>query len=488
MLLALFVVAQLAAHSPAAQVPDSVLAEVRRHVTVLAHDSLGGRGTPSRGLDVAARYVASELARAGLQPRGDDGTFIQHYRVIRSRMVPESSSVTVRGPARATFQLGQAVDWVPVSEPVTGPITGPALLLSGLPDSTQPFGDLDVHGAVVIHLVQMDGERVVAPDWLFAAAARGGVAAWILVVDRPDGWWRTLLAAAGEPRTVVSGMPGVWPFPVLEMRDRSMGELLAELGVPHAGIRPVPAMTPPLARLPGLTVDVDLRERVLSEQTAPNVLALVPGAGDDTSAVIIAAHLDALGIAKPIAGDSIYNGADDNASGVAAALVAARLLAQGPPPARPVLFAFFSGTEAGLLGATYYLGHPVRPPARTVAFVNVEAVGGNLRDSLAVIAYHGPGRDSWVTATGPAAAKLGLTLVEDPWPRRRYWLLGDHGLFGTRGVPTLYLFNGPNGNMHHPSDESDRIHYPTVARTALYLPVLARELAAHPPLTQGANP
>jgi len=93
-----------------------------------------------------------------------------------------------------------------------------------------------------------------------------------------------------------------------------------------------------------------------------------------------------------------------------------------------------------------------------------------------------------VTAAGPAAAELGLTLVEDPWPRQRYRLLGDHGLFGTRGVPTLYLFNGPNGDMHHRSDESDRNHCPTVARTALYLPVLARGLAAHPPLTQGANP
>lgn len=488
MLRALVVLSQLAAPSPTPQVPDSVVAEVRRHVAVLAHDSLGGRGTPSPGLDAAARYVARELERAGLRRRGDDGTFVQRYHVVRSRMQPDSSFVALRGRAEATFRLGQAVDWVPVSEPVAGPISGPAFLLSGLPDSTSPFAGRDVRGAVVIHLVQMDGDRVVTPDWLFAAGAGAGVAAWILVVDRPDAWWRTLLAGAGETRTVVLGMPGVWPFPVLEMRDRTMGELLAELGVAHAGIRPVPAMHPALARLEGLTVDVQLREQILSDQSAPNLLAEVPGTDTTAPTTVIAAHLDGLGIGPAIAGDSIYNGADDNAAGVAAALVAARLLGQGPPPARPVLFAFFSGSETGLQGGSYYLSHPAVPLSRTVAFVNVEAVGRNLTDSLAVIEHHPPSPAPWATVTRPAAAALGLTLVADPWPRQRYWLLGDHGLFGARGVPALYLFNGPHGDMHRPSDESDKIHYPSVARTAAYLAALARALAAHPSLTQGVDP
>ena len=467
--------------TPALQTDSSAVAEVRRHVTILAHDSLRGRATPSRGLDAAAGYVARVLRGAGLQPRGEGGTFLQRYHVIRSRMDPDSSFVELHGRAHATFQLGQAFDWVPVSLPATGAISGPAFVLSALPDSSDPFAGFDVRGGVVIHLVQMDGDRVQAPDWLFAAAAHAGVAAWILVVDRPDEWWRTLLAGAGEPRTVVPGMPGVWPFPVLEMRDRTMGNLLAEIGVPHAGVRPVPRVTPAVVRIDGLTVAVRLRERILSDRTAPNVLGLVPGADSSGAAVVIAAHLDGLGIGKAIAGDSIYNGADDNASGVAAALLAARLLAEGPPPARPVLFAFFSGTESGLMGSAYYLGHPAVPLAGTVAFVNVEAVGRNLPDSLAVIGDDHSDLSAPVNAARPAAAALGLTVVGDPWPRQRYWLLGDQGRFGAREVPTLYLFNGPHGDMHHPSDESDKIDFPAVARAGSYLPALARQLAASLP-------
>ena len=472
----------------AAQTGDSVsVSAVRRHITVLAHDSLRGRGTPSRGLESAARYVVRQLTRSGLHPLGDSGRFIQRYHILRTRLDADSSFVDVRGPVEASFRLGRQVDWLKVSEPVSAPITGAAFLLSGLPDSTAPFAGHDVRGAVVIHLAQMDGAGVDIPNWLLEAAERAGVGAWILVVDRSDERWRELTALTAEARTVVPGLLGVRRFPVLEMRDRSMGVLLTELGVQHAGVRPVPRVTPALQPLGGTTVRVRLRERILSRRSAPNVLGLVPGADSTAPAVLVAAHLDALGVGPVIGSDSIYNGADDNASGVAAALEAARLLALGTPPPAPVVFAFFSGTEPGLIGSTYYLGHPTVPLSRTAAMVNVEAVGRNLPDSLAVVGAAQSGLSRTIDGLQATAAAIGLTLVPDPWPSRRYWLLGDHGRFREHGVPILYLFNGQHGDLHRPGDESRKIAFAAVARVARFVALLAGRLAAPIP-AEGAAP
>ena len=476
----LFVLATLTVgRLAAAQTGDSIaVSAVRRHISVLAHDSLRGRGTPSPGIESAARYVVRHLTRSGLRPLGDRGSFVQRYQILRTRLDADSSFVDVRGAADASFRLGRQVDWLTVSEPVSGPIAGPAFLLSGLPDSSAPFAGHDVRGAVVIHLAQMDGERVDIPDWLLEAAERAEVGAWILVVDRPDDVWRTLTARIAEARTVVPGQPGVRPFPVLEMQDRSMGVLLAELGVAHAGVRPVPRITPALQALEGTTVRVRLRERILSRRSAPNVLALVPGADSTAPAILVAAHLDALGVGTVLGSDSIYNGADDNASGVAAVLEAARLLAAGPPPPAPVVFAFFSGTERALFGSKYYLGNPAVPLSRTAAMVNVEAVGRNMPDSLAVVGAAQSGLSRASDVLQSAAATAGLTVVPDRWSSQRLWLVGDHGRFREHGVPILYLFNGPHGDLHRPGDESRKIGFAAVARVAHFVALLARSLAA----------
>jgi Zn-dependent M28 family amino/carboxypeptidase len=189
-----------------------------------------------------------------------------------------------------------------------------------------------------------------------------------------------------------------------------------------------------------------------------------------------------------IGSDSVYNGADDNAAGVAAALEAARVLASGPPPAAPVAFAFFSGTEQALLGSSYYVEHPLIPLNRIAVAVNVEAIGRNLRDSLAVVEAPRSGLPPVVGGLRPGAAAFGLTLVSDPWPSRRLWLQGDHGRFHQLGVPVLYLFNGQHGDLHRPGDESRKVAFDSVARVARFLSMLARHLTTEIPPPKGAAP
>ena len=473
----------------AAQRPDSLsVAEVRAAINFLSHDSLRGRATPSRGLDAATRWAARRFAALGLRPAGDSGTYLQHYRVWRTRFVPESSTVQLVGPRTLTLRLGHDVDWVRASAPVRGPIAGPVFVLTGTADSTAPFGAHDVRGAVILHLAPMhEAGRVGIPDWLLAAGARAGVAAWILVVDRPDAVWRTWTARIAEPRTVVPGTLGTWPFPVLEVRDESVAEFLIGLGVSQAGVRPIPVLRPALARLEGVTARLRLRERVLSRRTAANVVAVLPGR-DSTDHVLVTAHVDGQGVGIMVGGDSIYNGADDNASGVAAVLGAAKLL-RGTQPDRTVVFALLSGREAGGWGADYYIEHPALPLERLAAMVTIEAIGRNLPDTLAVIR-------SDMTAAGPAlqsarsaARDFGLTVIDDPWPEARLWRQGDHATFAARGIPVYYLFNGKHADLHQPFDEAARVRPAQVTLVARFLGAFTRALADSSSSTRsGANP
>ena len=189
-----------------------------------------------------------------------------------------------------------------------------------------------------------------------------------------------------------------------------------------------------------------------------NVLALVPGSDPDPAgeAVLITAHFDHLGIGRPVDGDSIYNGADDDASGVAALVAIARALAM-EPARRTVIFAAVAGEEGGLLGTRWYIRNPVVPLERTVAALNLEMIG---RPDTAF----GPGA-LWLTGyerttIGPALAEAGIAVHPDPRPGHRFYERSDNIAFARIGIPahTLSSF-GLHHDYHSPDDEVERIDF-----------------------------
>lgn len=465
---------------------DSITADdVRRHIMLLAADSMRGRATPSPQLDQAARYAAAQFRRARLIPLGDSGSYLQRYQILKTRLIPESSTVRITGPSSATWRLGRDVDWLRGSEVSPRRVAGPIVVLTGVPDSTRPFGPLDVRGAIVVHLAATnENGGVDAPFWLFQAAARAGVVGWIQVVQRDTSQWRRLIANIHEPRVLISRHKDAIPFPVVEMLDGTIGRFLAEAGLPQAGIRPLPRPAPRPAILLNYRVELRLTERVVSRRTAPNVLALLPGTDTaHTGVLYLMAHLDGLGVGERIGTDSIYNGADDNATGVAAVLEAARALSRGPRPRRSVIFALFSGTEQRVWGSGYYLAHPVVPLAETVGVINIESIGRDLKDSLAIVRGPAPTplEDAVDRAARAHAAAIGVTVVHDPAPDQRLWLQGDHSLFFALGIPILYLHNGTHGDLHHPGDEPQKIDFASTARITRFLTALVREAATPSP-------
>ena len=190
-----------------------------------------------------------------------------------------------------------------------------------------------------------------------------------------------------------------------------------------------------------------------------NVLGVIRGSDPSVAdeAIVVGAHFDHVGIRQAVDGDSIYNGADDDASGVVAVLEAARSLAAGPPPRRTVVFAFFTAEELGLLGTRWYLDHPVVPLERTVAELQVEMIGRP--DPLA-----GHGK-LWLTGyerstIGESLAALGVSVVADPRPDQDFFRRSDNFVFAVRGIPAHTLSSyGMHEDYHRPSDEVEMVDF-----------------------------
>jgi hypothetical protein len=191
-----------------------------------------------------------------------------------------------------------------------------------------------------------------------------------------------------------------------------------------------------------------------------NVVGILRGSDPvlRNEAVIVGAHYDHIGIRNAVNGDSIANGADDDASGVIAVLEIARALRAGPAPKRTVVFIAFAGEEMGGLGTRWYLAHPVVPLERTVAQFQIEMIGRP--DSLA----GGPGK-GWLTGyelstMGPMLAAAGIPVVKDPRPDQSFFTRSDNYAFARRGIPahTFSSFN-LHADYHHVSDEVDTIDF-----------------------------
>lgn len=194
--------------------------------------------------------------------------------------------------------------------------------------------------------------------------------------------------------------------------------------------------------------------------TSVNVLGVLRGADPQLAAevVIVGAHFDHVGIRPAVDGDSIANGADDDASGTVAVMEAARLIAAGPRPKRTIVFAAFTGEEAGTLGVRWYAQHPFVPLERHVADVQVEMIG---RPDTAA---GGPGK-AWLTGyerstMGPTLAAAGLPVIADPRPPQRFFERSDNIVFARLGIVahTLSSF-GLHGEYHTVNDEVEFVDF-----------------------------
>ncbi len=215
------------------------------------------------------------------------------------------------------------------------------------------------------------------------------------------------------------------------------------------------------------------------ETAGVNVIGWLEGSDPASRSeyVVVSAHMDHIGVGLPVAGDSIYNGADDNASGTAALLELAEALASlRPGPRRSVVFAAFSAEERGLWGSSWYVADPPFPIEATVANLNMDMIGRNWRDTIAVL-RSSPAIGSVADRVGAKHGRLGLAVARDPWPDLNLIGRSDQQSFIRGGVEGLLLTSGLHEDYHRPSDEADRLDYEKMERVARLAFLMTLDLA-----------
>lgn len=427
---------------------DISAADMRARISFLASDQLRGRGTPSRGLEIAANYIAAEFGRFELE--SPPGGYVQNYRLARAEMGENWSLALSRAESRVTLRHERdfwALPWA------AGAIEGKLRFVGAAP----PAEAAGTEGPEiwVAELTPALSMR----DWLreAEAAGAGGI---VFVFDGRLEPYLPALTGAGE--TAYDAGDVEPPLPAVLAAQDALGTALERLGLdswpastPSAGTTRVSAR---------LAADLGVQTR-----TAPNVVAIARGSDPlrRDEYVLVTAHMDHLGVGMAVAGDSIYNGADDNASGTAGVLEAAEAVAVlKTKPRRSVIFATLSGEERGLLGSSWFVQHPPVPLERIVANVNVDMIGRNWEDTISVIGKPYSTLGTLVDSVAAAHPELGLAVVGDLWPAEGFFFRSDHFNFARKGIPAVFFFNGVHEDYHQPSDEVEKIKFEKAARIA----------------------
>ncbi|MDT8368255.1 MAG: M28 family peptidase [Longimicrobiales bacterium] len=224
-------------------------------------------------------------------------------------------------------------------------------------------------------------------------------------------------------------------------------------------------------------------ERFGEGQTAPNVVAILPGSDPGLAGeyVVYSAHMDHVGVREPEgeSTDSIWNGADDNASGTSTLIEVAEAMASMDPEARPrrsMLFLWVSGEERGLLGSAAFASDPSVPLESIVADFNVDMVGRNWTDTIVAIGKEHSDLGATMNRVNAANPEIGMTAIDDLWPDENFYRRSDHFNFARRGVPVLFFFNGTHEDYHEASDEVEKIDTGKMARIGRLLFLLGLEV------------
>lgn len=462
--------------STSARISESTL---RAHVRFLSDDMFEGRGTGARGGEMAAKYIASQLEEIGLKGAGDGGSFFQRVALVGVKADPSTKLIVSGRSDKETFKFPD--DFVAFTGAQTEHVDVDADLVFvgyGISAPEQRWNDYkgqptDYRGKILVMLVNDPPATTEEPAlfggkaltyygrWTYKyeeAARRGAAGAILLHTDQ----------SAGYPWSVVRTSNGSWrfdiartendPTPYLQFRSwitDDAGKRLMKLAGQDLDALRTRAASRDFQPVPlGIKAKLDLKSEV-KRVSAPNVVAILPGSDPKLrdQYVVYSAHWDHLGIGAPNKnGDTIYNGAVDNATGVAAVLAIAEAFANLPPAQRPrrsSLFLFPTAEEQGLLGAEWYSQHPVVPLNKTAANVNLDSM--NILGPTSDFIPLGAERSSLKAVVEAVAREKGLRVSADARPEQGSFFRSDHFPFAKVGVPSISLKEG-NEYVGHPKE------------------------------------
>lgn len=472
---------------------------LRAHIKYLSDDLLEGRGTGATGGELAAKYIAAQFEALGLRGAGERGSFFQPVALVGVKADPATTLNVSGSKGQETFKF--ADDFVAFTGAQQADVSVKSDLVFvgyGIDAPEQRWNDYkgsagDYRGKILVMLVNDPPATAAEPNlfggpaltykgrWTYKyeeGARRGAAGVILLHTDE----------SAGYPWSVVRTSNGSWRFDIArEALPNTPFLKIRSWMTDEAGHR--------LMRLAGLDLD-ELRRRAATRDfqpvklnlqgsinlhsqvkkvSAPNVVAILPGRDPKLrdEYVVFSAHWDHFGIGEPDkTGDRIYNGALDNATGVAAIISIAEALTKLPEnekPRRSILFLSPTAEEQGLLGAEWYATHPLVPLAKTAADVNLDSMNvlGLTKDFVPL----GADRSTLQAVVEAVARERGMEVKPDPRPNQGSFYRSDHFPFAKVGVPSISLKEGNNfvgrpagwgdqafaaynnAHYHQPSDE-----------------------------------
>jgi hypothetical protein len=478
------------AASTEAENPSKVRAgAIRAHLEFLASDLLEGREAGTRGYDLAANYVASMYQQIGLQPAGTNG-FMQPVPLRSSILVPKSVTLSVQGAGGIrTFTDADHVAARPSSTEVDQSLEADCVFAGfgvvSPEHERDDYAGLDVRGKFVVVLggpppglpSEVAGHLGSTAEQRTSAAERGALGIFIVYTPALEARWpfTKLSAVYAQPQMEWSD-PSIPRPPGEQLRVSALVDETAAAALferaPHslqAVMAEASTRAPRGFALP--TRAKFARRSRHSEATSANVVGMLPGGDPALSNEVIAftSHLDHVGIGAPVNGDKIYNGALDNAAGIAAMLEVARVLGKQPLRLRrSVLFIATTAEEKGLVGSDYFVRKPTVPFERLVGVINLD--GAMPFYPLVDVIGYGTQSSTLGRSLKEAAASLSITVSPDLEPGQQYFTRSDHYPFVRRGIPGIFLIAGnaatPDGknareinerwsqqHLHQPSDD-----------------------------------
>lgn len=496
-LLTLSLVACSAPPAPPAPVPGPALdamttASLTAHLKMLSSDLFEGRAPATRGGQLAEQYIATQLEALGLEPAGDQGTYLQAVPIVEA-MVDRGFTLSIPG---ATYRYMSDVLAFSGKEDARVQVQGDVVFVGygiNAPElNWNDYAGVDVKGKWVLMMVNdppapEDEPTLFAGKALtyygrwtykFEEAARQGAAGALLIHTEASATYPWQVVQSSWSGTQYS-LPPAEGAPALGVKawisEAAAIDLAKRAGKDLDALRRAASRRGFTAAPLGIRAAATLQQRT-ARKVAHNVVGRLRGTNDQ-QAVVWTSHWDHFGMREALPGepkgvDRIYNGAYDNASGVAGLLEVAKAMARATTaPGRSMYFVFTTAEESGLLGAEHFIAHPPLPPAQMAANLNVDGLN-----------YLGPTTDmvqlgSDRSTLGPMVEALlkaeGRVLGTDTHPERGYFFRSDHFPLAKAGVPALSIsepkqFIGPkaeallqrqeayNGKEYHqPSDQYD---------------------------------
>ncbi|GAB4022261.1 M28 family metallopeptidase [Spirosoma koreense] len=437
--------------------PDAI----RTHMSILANDSLRGRKPGTKGFDMAADYVVGQLKALGFKPAGENKAYRQDVPLRRWQVNEANSTLTLIVKGREQpLAYGKQFILNPAPDHATSDVTAPVVFVGyGVTAPELNYDDytgIDVKGKIVAFFngapssFPSNQRAYYSSSKAENAVAHGAVGT--LAFSLPTDLRNRIETAAPRARQGIyrwvdkAGKPQR-TYPALQgaasLSDSTARLVFASAPTPFKDVIAQAQKNHPQAFPLNFSVRMKTQTDVVEDVAGYNVVGLLPGSDPvlKDEYVVCAAHIDHLGVGRPVKGDSIYNGAHDNASGVAINLEMARLFASLPKaPRRSILFVGVTGEEMGLLGSDYFASNPTVPKEKIVANLALD-MPFFFHPLLDIVPY-GAEHSSLRKEVEQAASFLGLKISPDPIPEQTVFMRSDHFSFVRQGIPALFVKSG----------------------------------------------